>query len=196
MFITTTIRGTTPLLLNAFSDEAALQATNGARGSYGGDKGTPRDQAATKLYYGMDGATLVVPGPNVMRCFVDGGVYHKIGKKQVTTKESSLLYGCSTMETLEAPIIHAEDWQVDIRPIVNPSTKGRRLAYRPRFDDWELTVQLELDTTIMGVNLLRAIIDDAGKRVGLGDFRPAKKGPFGKFVVVHWHQEEIARAAA
>ena len=26
----------------------------------------------------------------------------------------------------------------------------------------------------------------AGKRVGLGDFRPACKGPFGKFVVVEW----------
>jgi hypothetical protein len=30
------------------------------------------------------------------------------------------------------------------------------------------------------------VIDAAGKRVGLGDFRPACKGPFGRFVVTNW----------
>jgi hypothetical protein len=36
---------------------------------------------------------------------------------------------------------------------------------------------------------MREIVDAAGKRVGLGDFRPACKGPFGKFVVVQWKDE-------
>jgi hypothetical protein len=54
------------------------------------------------------------------------------------------------------------------------------------FDDWKLTFTAELDTTILSEKLLRAIIDDAGKRVGLGDFRPATKGPFGRFVVTNW----------
>jgi hypothetical protein len=54
------------------------------------------------------------------------------------------------------------------------------------FDDWKMTFTAELDTTILSEKLLRAIIDDAGKRVGLGDFRPATKGPFGRFVVTNW----------
>jgi len=29
-------------------------------------------------------------------------------------------------------------------------------------------------------------VDAAGKRIGLGDFRPDCKGPFGRFVVTKW----------
>jgi hypothetical protein len=35
----------------------------------------------------------------------------------------------------------------------------------------------------------RKLVDDAGKRIGLGDFRPDRKGPFGKFVVSNWAKE-------
>jgi hypothetical protein len=38
----------------------------------------------------------------------------------------------------------------------------------------------------MNEKLFRAIVDDAGKRVGLGDFRPATKGPYGRYVVTSW----------
>lgn len=50
---------------------------------------------------------------------------------------------------------------------------------------------MELDDDFMTGNLLRAIIDDSGKRVGLGDFRPACKGPFGRFVVTNWKAESV-----
>lgn len=30
------------------------------------------------------------------------------------------------------------------------------------------------------------IVDDCGTRVGLLDFRPERKGPFGRFVVTKW----------
>jgi hypothetical protein len=39
---------------------------------------------------------------------------------------------------------------------------------------------------MLSLVLMRDIVDAAGKRIGLGDFRPACKGPFGKFVVVKW----------
>jgi len=38
-------------------------------------------------------------------------------------------------------------------------------------------------------------VDSAGKRVGLGDFRPARKGPFGKFRVDEWKVIELKVAA-
>ena len=36
----------------------------------------------------------------------------------------------------------------------------------------------------------RAIVDDAGKKVGLGNFWPSCKGSFGRWVVVHWVERE------
>jgi len=32
-------------------------------------------------------------------------------------------------------------------------------------------------------------VDDTGQRVGLLDFRPEKKGPFGRFVVTRWDND-------
>jgi hypothetical protein len=84
------------------------------------------------------------------------------------------------------PIKSKKGWSVDSRPVRIPSTGGRILAFRPIFFDWELDFTLELDTDIISLLLLRQIVDDAGKRVGLGDYRPDKKGPFGKYVVTKW----------
>ena len=198
MRVAITIQGTTPLLCNRFTDEAALAATSGSRGSSaGGDRGTPREIAEAKLYTDSEGR-FVIPQPNLLRCIVDGGSFHKIGKKQVTTRESSLVYACCDIPGLSVVIKHKQPWAVDVRPIVIPATKGRILCPRPRFDDWSLNFEITLATDIIGANLMRRIVDDAGVKIGLGDFRPARKGPFGKFNVVLWKEipEQALREAA
>jgi hypothetical protein len=45
-------------------------------------------------------------------------------------------------------------------------------------------------------DLVRAVVDDAGKKIGLGDYRPQRKGPFGRFVVRKWEIVKIALKAA
>lgn len=189
MRIEVEITGTTALICNRFHDEAAEAATNGNRtASAAGERGTPMEQAAKKLYYGRDGKVLVVPQPNLLRCLVDGGLFHKAGKSKITTQRNSLLYACLDIEDAEIPITHKEPWRVDTRAVRIPSTGGRILAHRPMFDDWSLRFIVVLDTDVVSIKLLRQIVDDAGKKIGLGDFRPATKGPFGKFVVTQWRE--------
>lgn len=195
MEIRITISGVTPLICNRFHDAAAEAASAGSRGSSAGqDRGTPQEVAELKLYRTAGGAPMI-PQPNLLRCLVDGGRFHKIGKSQVTTASSSMLYACLDIDSTEIEIEHREPWRVDTRAVVIPSTKGRILTHRPMFDDWRLSFSADLDTTIVGVKLFRKIVDDAGKRIGLGDFRPARKGPYGKFVVEHWQEVEQRMAA-
>jgi hypothetical protein len=184
-----TIEGTTPLLCNKFSDKAMMDATSGTSISTVGDRGTPHEIATSKLYVGQDGAPMI-PQPNIFRCIIDAGTYFKAGKKQITTIKTSLIPACLAIDASEIPIAHAESWTIDIRAVRIPSTGGRITSYRPCFHDWRLTFDLELDETVIGQKLLREIVDMAGKRIGLGDFRPACKGPFGKFVVIEWHEAD------
>jgi hypothetical protein len=180
------VEGTTPLICNRFTDAAAAASTNGTRkAAIAGNKGTPREQAEPKLYVGNDGGPMI-PQPNLMRCIVDGGTFHKAGKKQITTAKSSLLYSCLDISGAEIKLTHREPWRVDTRAVCIPSTGGRILTHRPMFDDWTLEFELNIDDEFIDSKLVRQIVDDAGKRIGLGDFRPAKKGPFGKFVVTQW----------
>jgi len=165
-----------------------MAATNGSRLASVGEKGTPAEQAEARLYVGHDGKPMI-PQPNLFRCLIDAGQFFKSGRSRVTTQKSSLLPSCLEVEGLELPIQHKDPWTVDTRAVRIPSTGGRILCHRPCFNDWRLAFTLRVDTELLSVRLLREIVDAGGKRIGLGDFRPACKGPFGKFVVVEWNEQ-------
>ena len=187
MFISIEITGVTPLICNRFTDEAARASTDGDRGSSAGmDRGTPLEMAKSKLYIGSNGEPMI-PSPNLLRSIVDGGSHTKIGKKQITTARSSLLYACLSIDAAEVEIIHHQPWKVDTRPVRIPSTGGRILTHRPMFDDWKLAFEVDLDTTILNTKLLRQIVDDAGSgsagRLPPGDkrtVRPLLRRPLGR----------------
>lgn len=184
------ISGVTPLICNRFTEEAAMAATSGTRSSAAGrDRGTVQEIAESKLYKDVDGS-LCVPTNNVLRCIVEGGRFHKVGKKQLTTQKSSVMFSCLYIEGSMARIEHKEKWVVFEIPVRIPSTGGRINSYRPQFHDWALTFTAVLDESIIGQKLFRCVVDDAGKRIGLGDFRPDTKGPFGKFVVDLWEPNQ------
>lgn len=186
-----TIAGISPLLMNRFTDAAAEAATRGTRTSVlSGDRGTPREQAQKKLYVD-DAGTIGIPQPNLFRCIIDGGAFFKSGKSKITTQKSSLIPACVAIEGVILPLKYRDDWQVDVRPVRIPSTGGRILCYRPVFYDWSLSAVAELDDEMIDAKLFRQILDAAGKRIGIGDFRPACKGPYGRFVVDQW-QVQVA----
>jgi len=186
--VSVTIEGTTPLLCNRFTDAAQMAATNGSRMASVGEKGTPIEQAEAKLYPGHDGKPMI-PQPNLFRCLIDAGQFFKAGRSKITTQKSSLIPACVDVEGLELPIQHQEPWTVDTRAVRIPSTGGRILSHRPCFYDWRLSFTLAVDPEMLSLRLMREIVDAAGKRIGLGDFRPACKGPYGKFVVVGWQEQ-------
>jgi len=198
MLIKCTIAGDAPILCNRFSDAAAEQTSAGTSSAVrSGSKGTPRDQATPKLYLDGQGHP-VIPGPNIFRAIIDAGRFHKMGKSQITTNKSSLVPAGITLVDLDVPLIvdgKPAVWEVDSRSVVIPATGGRVMCHRPRFDRWSLTFTLEVDPKMFDETLVRKLVDDAGAKIGLGDFRPARKGPFGRFKVTLWKNEVLKVAA-
>lgn len=79
-----------------------------------------------------------------------------------------------------------ERFQVDARSVVLPGTGRRVMRYRPRLDDWALETRVDIDDEILDPRLCRSIIETAGRREGVGDYRPGRGGPYGRFDVVKW----------
>lgn len=195
MKIRVTIEGVSPLLMNRFTEANEVAVSGGTAVSFRGDRGTPREQATPKRYADKEG-NLFIPGPNIYACLIAAGTFHKAGKSKVTTMKTSLIPAGILLEEMVCQL-DTNEWEVDSRSVVIPSTGGRIMCHRPRVDRWCCSFTLDVDTTMFGPILVRSIVDDAGKKIGLGDFRPARKGPFGRFVVKEWVVlEDALRTAA
>lgn len=189
MKILVAIQGTSPLLMNRFDEEATSRVSTGTS-PIGVSRGTPRERAEPKLYLTADRRPMI-PGPNVYRALIDAGIFHKVGKRIVTTARSSLIPAGITLDEIECPIENPNGgdvvWEVDSRSAVIPATQGRIMCHRPRFDTWRLRFTLHVtDQRLFDEEFVRRLVDDMGTKIGIGDFRPARKGPFGRFVVTNW----------
>ena len=67
--------------------------------------------------------------------------------------------------------------------------RNRLERTRAKFDEWSVTLLLEADDELVDQQQLESWLDIAGRRIGLGDWRPEKSGDYGRFVV-----DEIKRA--
>lgn len=184
MRIKVTIEGITPLLMNRFTEASEVSVSGGHSPTLKGTRGTPREQAEKKAYMDNEG-NLYVPGPNIFSCLVMAGAFHKAGRVKVTTQKSSLIPAGVAVEELVCSL-NTKKWECDSRSVVIPSTGGRIMCHRPRLDEWQTTFTLNVDESMFAPTFVRLLVDDAGKKVGLGDYRPQRKGPFGRFVVSNW----------
>ena len=60
--------------------------------------------------------------------------------------------------------------------------RARILRTRALFEEWRGTFEVETDPELVDQEQLEAWLDIAGRRVGLGDWRPEKSGHYGRFV--------------
>lgn len=185
MIIKTTIRGLSPLILNRFTEDAEIAVSSGTRVSIKANGELPRDVAEKKLYKDSKTGALYIPGDMIFASIIAAGSFHKVQNRRLTTAKASLIpAGLMIVETI-CPL-KCKGWEVDSRSVVIPKTGGRIMAHRPRIDEWECSFSLDIDELMFNEKTARILVDDAGKKTGLGDFRPSRKGPFGRFSVIEW----------
>ena len=62
--------------------------------------------------------------------------------------------------------------------------RARILRTRAKFDEWGLRFRVEVDDELVDKGQLERWLDIAGRRIGLGDWRPEKSGHYGRFEIV------------
>ena len=169
--IKVSIKGISPLLMHRFPSEPVEMI----------EKKSKEEQAEVVAYRNNEG-TLYVPGVALNRALISGATYSK-GKGRASLQK---VVAAGVMVSPEYLILSNESYEIDERAVVIPATKGRVMRYRPRFDNWEVSCEIEYDENLITEEQLRRVVDDTGSRVGLLDFRPERKGSFGRFVVSSW----------
>lgn len=185
MLIKVTISSLTPLMLDRFHN--GLLETRTSVSTNKGKELSPKDQAYAKLYCMEDG-TPYLPAENLLRCIIEAGRFIKIGKRQLSTRDETIVTSFMSLVGTKFPIRSKTGWRVDSRGIVNQKTNSRVMAYRPIFDDWEIDFEIDLDEVEAKTSTMRELVDRAGRAIGLGAMRPSRKGAYGQFKVIAWNE--------
>jgi hypothetical protein len=179
-----TCEGLKPLLMNPATEELLNQLRNKTPSPKRTDW-SPEDEARTKLYRDVDGR-VGIPALNLNSCLIEAGRMVKNGAKQLSTAKSTIIPSFLSINSLFLPFNGDPKWVADMRRGRNPNGGEMVVLVRPRFDDWSFDFTLEVDDDEINLNVVRSLVETAGKKVGLCDFRPACKGPFGRFAVTKW----------
>lgn len=147
----------------------------------------PLNEMAEKVLWRGSNGEYGVPAEAVLACLIEAGRFVKIGRVNLSTLDSTRIPAFLRVEDEFLPFEEQskESWVVDLRRGMM-ETRGQRIAVgivRPKFNRWNLPLTLAVDFNEEGVGLdtIRQLLHLAGRRVGLGSFRPAKRGPFGRF---------------
>lgn len=179
-----TIEGTTPLLMNRPSQlDIGDKSKNVKR-----ETNTPQEIAEAKLYQDAE-AKIYMPATWFQGCIVEAGKQKKMMGKGSAKATYSKVAG-SSVEINPFEIVLNAKWDVFSILAVNPTTRGRNVLHRPQFRKWEAKFEVTFDEEQIEIPVMKELFDIAGRSVGVGDWRPAKKGRFGKFQVTSWKEKK------
>jgi len=171
--------GESPLLMNRVVDVGGSARK--------GEKDSPKPEDVFVKAYSTPDGKLYQPATHIHRAMIRAASAYKMpgsSRKAITP----LVAGGIRVEPEAIPHIHQE-WAVDARTVVVPATKGRVNRFRPRLDAWELEFRIHVFDERMTAATLQRILEDAGRLIGIGDYRPEKTGPFGRFRVARFEEE-------
>jgi hypothetical protein len=193
--------GVSPMLLNPMTDATLDQLIHGS-GGRSKQKNTDisqREMAEAKLPRGANGE-FGFPLTYLFAALVGAGrqvIYDQ--KKKFSTLKDSLVPGLITLSTglFSAngdefiPFVdQKQEWVVDKRRGVLAATGVAVGIIRPKFPVWAFDVTVEVDEGQVNIAKVRELFEAAGRFSGIGDFRPARRGPFGRFKVTKFVEVE------
>jgi len=185
------IVGTAPLLVHKFSEKAKRQMLDNMQGKKSPKQ--PKDPRAEyeAAFYRMK----------------DGGYGFPAIAFKAATVSASRFYGKSvTMTSLRqfvfingepgedgqqmVPIVGEAQMREDV---VRVGMGGTDLRYRPQFLEWSTTLLVTYVTSALTRDSLLSLIDAGGLGVGVGEWRPEKKGDFGTYTIDPTRNVEVVK---
>lgn len=209
--IKVTLTGVSPMLQNPMTEKTLDELETGVRAPVNKDR--PREDVVRERVIVRDGY-LGIPVEYLFASLIEAGRKVKNGKSLISTKESSLLPGFMSIQEEFLPFTHIPNngnfgwlethkesgypegvttvpWGIDRRRGVL-SSGGKSVAVaivRPRFAaGWSFDATIEVDEKECSIETIKQLFEVAARSVGLGDFRPACRGPFGRSMVTSWQE--------
>ncbi len=174
-----TIKGIAPLLMHRFSEDKLTRTKRPSGDRVLTDK--EKKESAEQFLY-THAKKVVQPAAHIEGAMVKAATELKLGGSGKKTYKDLVKAGLFVFPEM---IPHKnQKWTVDSRAVVNPTTRGRSMCYRPRLDTWELAFEMEVLDNRADPAAIKEILSLAGVRAGIGSYRPR----FGRFEITKFTQ--------
>lgn len=180
------------MLQNPMTQKTLDELQTGIRGAV--DKTLSSETIAKSRVIKDSKGNAGIPIEYLLGCLVEAGRLVKNGKKQISTAGTTTIFAFLDFGDMTFLPFKMHSPMVVDRRKGNLNNAGKSTAVciiRPKFEKW--AIELEAIITTEGdfaakEDVVKKLFEAAGSQVGIGDFRPAKRGPFGRFRVAEWKQ--------
>lgn len=189
------VEGVTPLLFHRMTETEILSlppfGSKTRKNKAPKEELTPRQLAECRLY--KEGNNYVIPTSFFVGAFRGASSDYRqsnSSKKSMKGIAGSIFRPTHRfVNVLDLTNKPNDKWEVDIA-VARNHLKGAVVSCRPRFDNWKAIFSIELDTDLISEDTAQAILNDAGRKIGIGSWRVACSGSYGQFRVIRWEAQK------
>lgn len=175
------ITGACPMLFHRWNCEAVEAKANAAKGS----KAKKTDDIESYVYRNGAGE-ICLPGEYLRQSIIHAAKFKQDPRSP--RKSAMDLFKAAIVPLTELASLGTDTWDYEDHRRVTVQRNGITRVRPAMNAGWKASVILMVNIPeYVSPALLRGVIGDAGRLVGVGDFRPT----FGRFDVTHWEMLEL-----
>lgn len=174
--VAVTIEGSAAMLFHRWNCDAVEAKSKAAKGS----AAKKSDDLESYVYRNEDGE-ICLPGEYLRQAIIHAAKFRQDPRSP--RKSAMDLFKAAVVPLSELASLGVKEWDYEDRRRVTVQRNGITRIRPAMKAGWRCTVELMCNIPeYVDPLLLRQVIDDAGRLIGVGDFRPT----FGRFTVANW----------
>lgn len=182
--------GTAPLIVHAFSEKAKRQMLDAMQGRKSPKQPKDPDSDYEAAFYRHDDDGYGFPVIAFKAATVGGARF--FGKDVTMTGLRQCMFFDAELSKRAgqklARIIGEPHMREDA---VTVGVSGRDLRYRPEFVEWATTLDVIYVKSMLTRESVLSLIEAGGMGVGVGEWRPEKRGDFGTYMIDSTREVEV-----
>jgi hypothetical protein len=186
------IVGTSPLLVNRFSEKAKRQMLDAMQGrKTHREPKNPEAEYEAAFYRFKDGNANGFPAIAFKLATIGAARFYGKSVTMTSLKQFMFFRGEPGKDGQQLVRITGEPRMREDVTRVGGGRGGADLAYRPEFTEWSAVLDVTYVTSALTRNSVLSLIDAGGKGIGVGEWRPEKDGDFGTYRIDTTREVEV-----
>jgi hypothetical protein len=177
------IIGTMPLIVHRFADKAKRQMLDAQQGRKSPKEvRDPRADYEASLYRTKEGYGFPVTA--FKAATVGAARFYGKDVSMTHLRQFIFMHGVLTEHDPQAlvEIVGTPRMREDVVRLAGPS-RSADLRYRAEFPEWSAVLDVTYVQSCISLNSVLSVIDAGGMGIGVGEWRPEKKGEFGTYKI-------------